>query len=59
MFLLLMWTYPPFNVQECCLNIYIYRYLIKGCTQSYEDVQNNFTTNAADKMVDSTGDDTY
>lgn len=54
-----MWTYPPFNVQECCLNIYIYRYLIKGCTQSYEDVQNNFTTNAADKMVDSTGDDTY
>jgi hypothetical protein len=42
-------TYPPFNVKECCLNIY--RCLIKGCTQSYQDV--------ADKMVDSTVHDTY
>ena len=57
MFLLLVWTYPPFNVKECCLNIY--RCLIKGCTHSYEDVQNNFTTHVADKMVDSTVDSTY
>ena len=57
MCLLLVWTYPPFNVQECCLNIY--KCLIKGCTHSYEDVQNNFTTHVADKMVDSTVDDTY
>ena len=57
MFLLLVWTYPPFNVKECCLNIY--RCLIKDCTQSYEDVQNNFTTHVWDKMVDSTVDDTY